>query len=157
MPPDSAANGEAEPARRGVGIPIRCPIGPLLPNIARVRVRISNHPHQRRVFCNERNRIIGTLAKRQGKRPESELDAAFTRTREFFGSRYREPSPKRKRGRARKDPPSFNARTHHQRQALTCARTCRSRTGAGDRPEAALQSGPFPSRSGTRYPSSGRG
>ena len=32
---------------RGTGIPIRCPIGSLLPNIARVRVRISNHPHQR--------------------------------------------------------------------------------------------------------------
>ena len=65
LPPDSAANGEAEPTRRGVGIPIRCPIEPLLPNNARVRVRISNHPHQRRDFCNERNRIIGTLAKRR--------------------------------------------------------------------------------------------
>lgn len=80
------------------------------------------------------NAIESSARKRndRGNGFESESVAAFARTREVFGSRNREPSPKRKRGRARKDPPSFNARTHHQRRALTCARTCRSRTGAGD-------------------------
>ncbi len=87
---------------------------------------------------------------------ESEPSATFTRTREFFGSRQRKPSSKRKRGRARRSslfqcprpPIKVNAGlcTHlllkDRRGRLFSPSRCgiapKAASRTGDRPEAAL-------------------